>query len=115
MGVKNHQAFKPQNATEFNKTFDLLVSSNSVLKKCFFSQLYGNMCLGNYGSIWTIDHCYPLSKTNLFIEMDMFISTTWINLRTMFLNENSSKGANINHQLYLVQEIKANHFMRLND
>ena len=30
-----------------------------------------------YGSVWTIDHCYPLSKTNLSKETDMFKSSPW--------------------------------------
>ena len=33
----------------------------------------------NYGSLWTLDHCYPLSKTNLSIETDMFQFFHWIN------------------------------------
>ena len=45
----------------------------------------------NYGSIWTIDHCNLLSKTNLSNESDMFISSRWINLRPMFYNKSSPK------------------------
>ena len=39
------------------------------------------MSLENFLSIWTIAHCYPFSKTNLSNGIDMFISTTWHNLR----------------------------------
>ena len=37
----------------------------------------------NYASVWTIDHCYPLSKTNLSNEIEMSKSTYWIKLRPM--------------------------------
>ena len=67
-----------------NKTFDLKGCSESFLKKWILYQLHGNMTEENYGSILTIDHCYPLSKINLSDETDMFISSQWINLRPMF-------------------------------
>ena len=38
----------------------------------------------NFGSIWTIDYCCPLSKTNPSNETDMFKYSHWINLRTNF-------------------------------
>ena len=69
----------------------------------------------NYGSMWTIDHCYPLSKTNLSDKNEMNKSTNWINLRPMYCSENISKGDTINHRLYLMQEIKAYQFLRLNE
>ena len=34
-----------------------------------------------FGSIWTIDNCYPLSKTNLSNETDILKSSRPINLR----------------------------------
>ena len=57
----------------------------------------------NYGSNRTIDHCYPLSKTISFKELDVFKSPTCVNLRTKYINENSSKGAEINHCFHLLQ------------
>ena len=69
----------------------------------------------NYGSMWTIDHCYPLSKTNLSNEKHMFKSSHWIILRPMFYNEKSSKGDKIDNRLYLLQEIKSKHFLKIND
>ena len=44
----------------------------------------------NYGSVWTIDHCYPLSKTKLSNETYMFKSTHWMNLRPILYDKNSS-------------------------
>ena len=69
----------------------------------------------NDGSTWTIDHCYPLSKTNLFNETDMFMSYNWNFLRPMFYNKNISKGSKFDNRLYLLQEVKANFFSKLKD
>ena len=68
----------------------------------------------NFGKIWCLDHCYPLSKTNLSDEIEMNKSTNWINLRPMHSGENISKGDKIDHRLYLMQEIKAYQFVKLN-
>ena len=43
------------------------------------------MTEANKGSVWTIDHCFFLSKTNLCNETDMNIPSDWVNLGTMFL------------------------------
>ena len=51
----------------------------------------------NDGSIWTIDHCYRLSKTNLSNGTDMFTSSHWIDLRPMFYNKISSKRSKIDN------------------
>ena len=53
----------------------------------------------NYGSVWTIDHCYPLSKANLSNETDMLKTSHWINMRPMFHKKNSSKGSIIDIHL----------------
>ena len=37
----------------------------------------------NNGYVWTIDHCCPLSKTNLSSGKELNKSTYWINLRPM--------------------------------
>ena len=67
-----------------------------------------------YGSVWSIDHCNPLSKTNLSDENDLYKSTNWINLKPMYLKDNIFKGSKIDHHLYLLQEIKGNYFMKTN-
>ena len=64
--------------------------------------------------IWCLDPCYPLSKTNLSDKNEMKKSTNWINLRPMYCRENISKGNKIDHRLYLMQEIKAYPFIKLN-
>ena len=72
------------------------------------------MSIENFGKIWCLDHCYPLSKTNLSNENEVFNTTNWINLRPMKFNENISKSAKIDHRLYLMQEVKAKCFLKLN-
>ena len=69
----------------------------------------------NYGSVWTLDYCYPLSKTNLCDKSEMNNSTYWINIRPMYCSENISKGDKVDHRLYLMQEIKAYQFIKLNE
>ena len=61
----------------------------------------------NYGSVWTIHHCYPLSETSLSNETDLFKCFHWIKLRPMFQFENSSKGSKIDNHRCLLQEIEA--------
>ena len=68
----------------------------------------------NYCSAWTIDHCYPLSKTNASDENEMNKSTYWINLRPMYCTKNILKGDKIDHRLYLMQEVKSKYFLKLN-
>ena len=71
------------------------------------------MTIENYCKIWCLDHCYPLSKTNLSNENDMYKSTNWINLRLMYLKDNIIKSDKIDNRLYLMQEVKAQYFMKL--
>ena len=42
-------------------------------------------------------------------------SSYWINLRPVYLSENISKGSKIGNHLYLLQEIKAKYFKKMND
>ena len=67
----------------------------------------------NYGSVWTIDLCYPLSKTNLSNETGKNKTTCWNNLRPMYSNKIISRGSKYDHRLYLMQEIKAKYFNKI--
>ena len=68
----------------------------------------------DHGSVWTLDHCHPLSKINLSDKNEMNKPTYWINIRPMYCSENISKGDKINPYLYILQEIKAKYFLKLN-
>ena len=113
--VRTSQSFKSQNVRKINKTFDLLGFSQSFFKRWIIHQLYGDMSEENYGEVWCLDHCYPLSKTNLFDKNEMNKSCNWINLRPMYCSENISKSNKIDNRLYLMQEVKAKYFLKINN
>ena len=87
---RTNKAFKSQ-TIKTNKTIDLIGCSQSFFNRWILHQLYGDMTEENYGSVWTIDHCYPLSKTDQSNETDKIKITCWINLRPMFSNKNISR------------------------
>ena len=61
--------------SQTNKSKKLIGCSNSFFKKWNIFQLYGDMTLENYGKVWCLVHCYPLSKINLSNENDLYKST----------------------------------------
>ena len=113
--TRTSNAFRSQNIKKSNKTKKLIGCSNSFFKKWIIYQLYGNMTLENYGKVWCLDHCYPLSKINISNENDLYKSTNWVNLRPMYMKDNLIKGDKIDHRLYLLQQIKAKYFMKINE
>ena len=110
-----YKAYKAQNVMKTNKTFVLLGCSHSFFKNWIIHQLYGNMTIENYGSVWQIDHCLPITSFNLLDEIDMKNCFNWLNLRPMYCSENISKGDKIDHRLYLLQQIKAKYFTKINE
>ena len=68
LGSRTYQAFKSQNVRKTNKTFDLIGCSHSFFQNWIVHQLYGNMTLENYGSVWQIDHCLPIASFNMLDE-----------------------------------------------
>ena len=115
MRSRLYKAYKTQNVRKTDKTFDLLGCSHSFFKNWIIHQLYGNMTIENYGSVWQIDHCLPIASFNLLDETDIKKCFGWVNLRPMYSNENNFKKAKIDHRLYLLQQIKANYFLKLNN
>ena len=73
------------------------------------------MSLENYGKIWCLDHCLPLSKFNLSNENELNKYTNWVNIRPMYIKDNIVKGDKIDYRLYLLQQIKAKYFLKLNN
>ena len=73
------------------------------------STLWGNDSRKN-GSIRQINHCNPLSRTNLSNRKDKLNSTHWVTLRPRYSSENNSKASEVNHHSYILQDIKANIF-----
>ena len=113
--VRTNKAFKFQNVRKTNKTFDLLGCSHSFFKSWTIHQLYGDMSLDKYGFVWQIDHCLAITSFNLLVVKKMKKCFNWINLRPVYCSENNSKGGKIDMRLYLLQEVKAKHFLRINE
>ena len=111
---RTSKAFKAQNVRKTNKTFELSGCSHSFFKRWIIHQLYGNMTLENYGPVWQIDPCLPITSFNLLDEKEMNKSFNWINLRTMYCCENISKGDKTDMRLYLLQEVKGKYFLKIN-
>ena len=112
---RTNSALKYQYIKKTNKTIDKIGCSQALLRKWILHQLYGNMTEENFGKIWCLDHCYPLSKANLSDRNEMKKSTNWINLGPMYCSEKISKGDKIDHRLHIMQEIKTYRFIKLND
>ena len=88
-------AFKSLN----NKMNTLIGYSNYFFRRWIIHQLYGDMTIENYGKIWCLDHCYPLSKISLSNQNDLIKYTNWLNIRPMYIKENIIKGGKINPHL----------------
>ena len=66
-----YKVYKAQNVMKTIEIFDLLGCSHSFFKSWIFHQLYDNMTIENYGSVWQIDHCLAIASFNLLDENDM--------------------------------------------
>ena len=69
----------------------------------------------NYGKNWCLDHCLPIASFNLLDWKDMNKCLNWGNLRPMYGKDNIVKSDKIDMRLYLLQEVKARYFLRLNE
>ena len=96
-----------------NKTFDFLRCFHSFFRRWIVHQLYGNLTIKNYDSVWQIEHCLPIASFNLLNETDMKECFQWVNLGPMYSTENNSKKAKIDYHLYVLQEVKAKYFVKL--
>ena len=106
------KSFEWQNFKKSNKFVELLGNSQIFLGKWIIHQLHGDMTIENYGSIWCNNRCYPLANCNLSLRKVLFRYNEWVVLRPMFINQNSLKGSKIGHQIFLLQGIKSNYFLK---
>ena len=95
------KSYKAQNVRKTNKTFDLLGCSHSSFKNFVIHQLYGNMTLEKYGSVWQVDHCLAVASFNLLDENNMKNCFNWVNLRPMYVKGSIIRGDKIDMRLYL--------------
>ena len=72
------------------------------------------MNIENYEVGFVSDHCFPIASFILFNEDELRKCFNWKNLRPMRPKENMSKGDKVDGRLYLLQEIKAHYFKKLN-
>ena len=73
------------------------------------------MTVEKYSSVLQIDHCIPIASFNLLDENDVKKCFDWINLRPMYSTKNKLKNVKIDYLLYLLQEVKAYQFMKINE
>ena len=107
-------AFKARNVRKRKKTFDLLGCSHSFLR-LWIDELYGEMTLEIYDKIWCLEHCLAVATLNILDETEMKKCFNWIYSRPMYVEDNNIKSDKIDTRLCLLQEIKANCFMKFND
>ena len=93
---RTSKVFEAQNIRKIIKKTDLLGCSHSFFRRWIIHQIYGNMTIENYGSVWQINHCLPIASFNLLNENDMEKCFNCVNLRPMYSNENNIKKAKIN-------------------
>ena len=72
------------------------------------------MKIENYGADFVFDHCLPVASFNLFNEDELRKCFNWKNLRPLPPKGNISKGDKVDERLYLLQEIEAHCFEKLN-
>ena len=113
IGNRTPRASKSQKVKKSNNFFDLIGQSHKFFQRWIFYQLYCETDLQKYGTIYCTDHCYPLSKTNLTNENEMYKSTSWVNSRPMFCSENISRGIKNENNQNLPQQIKAKYFAKI--
>ena len=106
-----YQAFRAQNVRKDSRTMDILGCSHTFVKDWIEFQIHVDMTLENYGKVWHIDHCLPVCSFNSFNEDEMRKCFNWNNLRPIYSKDNLEKGYKINMRFYLLQEIKAVHFL----
>ena len=110
-----YEADKAQNIGKTKKTFDLLNCFHSFLKRWTIHQLYGDMSIDKYGSVWCIDHCLPIASFNLLDEKEMKKCFNWINFIPRCSKKNNCLTAKIDNRLNSMQDNKAYQFLILNE
>jgi len=113
MRCRVYVAFTSQNQVKKERTCRYLGCTKSFFQKWIRFQLYDGMTMGNYGSIWHIDHVIPCASFDLSKKEDIYKCFNWKNCRPYLSHKNLSKSDAIDMKEYLFQEIKANRFTKL--
>ena len=91
-------------------TYSYLGIKVGIIKQWLESHFTKEMCWDNYGSLWHIDHVFPINKFDLENEEHIAICFNWKNLYPMNAFDNKSKSDSINISSFLFQELKVKHF-----
>lgn len=86
---------KAVKAAGVNKTFrttDLLGCTAEELKQHFEKQFTNDMNWSNHGTVWQIDHIYPLALVNWDNPFEISKICHYTNLQPLTIQENLSKG-----------------------
>ncbi len=62
-------------------------------------QFTDQMCFGNYGDYWNLDHVMPLSKFDLTDPQQFIIANNWTNIRPVITKDNEIKSCKVDQQV----------------
>ena len=88
---------------------------HKFLKKWIHCQLYGDMTIEDFGSVWSIDYCIPISSFNLLDENEMRKCFGWVNLRPVnWYWEQLEKGKNWSKIIPITRNVYEQNVLRIN-
>lgn len=93
-------------------TKDLLGISFDIFIKWIKFQLPADYTIEDLGAKLHIDHVIPLSSFDLTDESQLKKAMSWVNLQPLESAKNQSKYNKINPWLSVLQEVKANYFIK---
>ena len=83
-----------------------------IFTKWIEFQFEEGMTMKNYGSVWHHDHVLPISSFNLLDEEELYKAMNWMNIRPLSPLKNIQKSNKIDPWLYVMQEVKADYFIK---
>lgn len=91
------QAVKPQLTTRLVMSLDVGCTLPE-LRAHLERQFRDGMTWENHGTVWEIDHIYPISKIDLSTEEGQRRATHFSNLQPLLVAENRKKAARVNQE-----------------
>ena len=104
---RTHHALKAQNVGKSKKISIYLLVLFDCFKKWIIHQLFGEMSIDNYGSVWCIGQCLPKASFNVLNENELKKCFWMDKPKDYVYRKQLYKRAKIEYRLYLMQEIKA--------
>lgn len=94
---RHSKAVKNAGANKSFRTTDLLGCDAKFLKSYFESLFKDDMNWSNYGTLWNIDHIYPLSKVDWQNKEQVAMVCSYKNLMPQYVWVNSRKRAKLDY------------------